>query len=93
MGNCSECGKKLRFFEAHRHPIRGEKYLVCSDCFDVIKKSIEFYNTCLFEGRQNHRKECYFWDSEKKECKNEQYYKKMNKKKKNSKILSSKRRN
>jgi len=81
MGNCSECGKKLRFWKGYRHLVLGEKYLVCSDCFDVIDKSIEFYNKCLFEGRQNHKNECYFWDSEKNKCKNEKYFKNMNQKK------------
>ena len=61
MGNCSECGKKLRFREGYRHPVLGEKYLVCSDCFDVIDKSIEFYNKCLFEGRQKHKKAVHFY--------------------------------
>ena len=60
MGNCSECGKKLRFWDGYRHPILGKKYLLCSNCYDLIDKSLEFYNKCLFEGRENHKKECYF---------------------------------
>jgi len=90
MGNCSECGKKLRFFGGYRHPMRGKKYLVCSDCFDSITKSIEFYKKCLFKGRRNHKNECYFWDSEKKECKNKKSFLKINTKKKISEIFSQK---
>ncbi|GAI81199.1 unnamed protein product [marine sediment metagenome] len=46
-----------------------------------MDKSLEFYNKCLFEGRENHKKECYFWDSEKNRCRNEEYFKNINKKK------------
>ena len=88
MGNCTECGKKLRFWEGYRHPVRGKEYLVCSNCFDVIAKGIKFYNKCLFEGRQNHKNECYFWDSENNRCKNEKYFKNMNEKKNNSENVS-----
>jgi len=82
MGNCSECGKKLRFWQGYTHPIKGEKYLICNNCFDYINESREFFKKCLFEGRQNHKNECYFWDSENKKCKNEKYFKNMNEKKK-----------
>jgi hypothetical protein len=83
MRRCSECGKKLRVFEGYRHPLRGKKYLVCSNCFDIIMKSIIFYNKCLFKGRENHKKECFFWDKEKNRCRNEEYFKKKNSKKNN----------
>lgn len=88
MSNCNECGKKLRFWEGYKHPILGKKYFVCRDCFERLYKSLEFYNECLFIGRQNHKKECYFWDSENKKCKNEKYFKNMNGTKNNSKNLS-----
>ena len=88
MGNCSECGKKLLFWEGFIHPIQGKKYLLCSDCFGIIYKSMKFYNKCLFIGRKNHKKECYFWDSENKKCKNEKYFTNLNKKKKNIENLS-----
>ena len=81
MGNCSECGKKLRFWKGYRHPILGKTYLLCSNCYDLIDKSLEFYNKRLFEGTGNHKKECYFWDSEKNRCRNEEYFKNINKKK------------
>lgn len=79
MGNCSECGKTLRFFEGCAHPLRGKKYLICINCFNRITKSIEYYNRCLFLGRENHKKDCYFWDAEKKRCRNEKF---INKRKK-----------
>jgi len=91
MRHCSECGKKLRFWEGYVHPIRGKNYLVCGRCFDFIDKGVEFYNKCLFEGRQNHKTECYFWDAEKKECRNEKYFTNMKKKMNNDKSLSEKR--
>ena len=72
---CYECGKKLRFFEGYRHPIQGKNFLVCGNCFNKITMGIGFFNKCLFEGRQNHKNECYFWDAEKKKCKNENYFK------------------
>ncbi|KYK25342.1 hypothetical protein AYK25_09570 [Thermoplasmatales archaeon SM1-50] len=90
MEKCSECGKKLRFFEGHIHPLRGKQYLVCSACFDYIIKSIAFYNICLFKGRENHKKECYFWDKEKKRCRNEEYFKKGTRRKKVTKINDKK---
>ncbi len=85
MGNCSEGGKKLRFWEGYRHSILGKKYLLCSNCYDLMDKSLEFYNKCLFEGRENHKKEYYFWDSEKNRCRNEEYFKNINKKKRGKK--------
>ena len=80
MENCSECGKKLRFLEGYRHPILGKEYLLCSNCYDLIAEGLEFYKKCLFKGRENHKKECYFWDSEKNKCRNEEYFKNINKK-------------
>ena len=74
MKYCYECGKKLRFFEGCIHPTLGKKYLVCYKCFNFISISVEFYKKCLFEGRQNHKKECYFWDSKKNKCRNEKYF-------------------
>ena len=73
MSSCSECGKKLHLYEGYSHPLRGKKYLVCKACFEYITKGIAFYNTCLFKGRENHKKECYFWDAKKKRCRNEAY--------------------
>lgn len=86
MRNCSECGKKLRFWEAYKHPFQGEKYLLCFDCFNFINKSMKFYKKCLFEGRQNHKKECYFWDPKIKKCKNEKFFKNIINKKNGKKI-------
>lgn len=88
MKICCECGKKLHFFGCYQHPLKGKKYVVCRQCFDLIDKSIEFYNRCLFQGRQNHKNECYFWDKEKNKCKNEEYFKTINKKKKNQENIS-----
>jgi hypothetical protein len=81
MGNCSECGKKLRFYEGYIHPLRGKKNLVCNACFNTIMKGIAFYNTCLFKGRENHREECYFWDAQTKRCRNEATFKQIRKRK------------
>jgi hypothetical protein len=80
MKICSECGKKLRFFEGFIHPALGKNYLVCYKCYDYINKGMEFYRECLLEGRHNHKKECYFWDNKKRRCKNEQYFKNFTKK-------------
>jgi len=80
MRNCCECGKKLRFFQGYKHPVLGKKNLVCFDCFNYINKSMEFYKNCLLKGRQNHKNECYFWDSKNKKCKNEKYFKDFEKK-------------
>lgn len=79
MRNCCECGKKLRFSEGYIHPINGRKYFVCTDCFNKIDKSMEFYRKCLLEGRQNHKNECFFWDSKNKRCKNEKIFKNLKK--------------
>jgi len=81
MSSCSECGKKLRLYEGYIHPLRGKKYLVCRACFEYITQGIAFYNTCLFEGRENHKKECYFWDAQTKRCRNEAYFQSRKKKK------------
>jgi len=91
MGSCSECGKKLRFYEGYIHPLHGKKNLVCNACFDTIMKGIAFYNTCLFKGRENHKKECYFWDTQMKRCRNEAYFQ-AKKKNKNRKEKTMKKR-
>ena len=78
MKYCCECGKKLRCFEGYIHPILGKKNLVCYKCLNHINISMEFYKNCLFNGRQDHKKECYFWDSKKKKCRNEKYFKDFN---------------
>ena len=74
MRNCSECGRKLRFWEGYRHPVQGKNYLVCSCCFNFIDKGVEIYRKCLYEGRQNYKNKCYFWDPENNRCKNEKYF-------------------
>ena len=38
---CNECGKKLGFVAGYRHPTRGKKYLVCSNCFDSVNESVK----------------------------------------------------
>ena len=43
---CSECGKKLGFFEGYRHPAEGRKKCVCGKCWDKIEKSEAKY--CSF---------------------------------------------
>ena len=40
MKKCEECGKKLRLIEGYRHPIQGNEYLLCSDCFDTMHESV-----------------------------------------------------
>ena len=40
MAECNECGKKLGFVAGYRHPTRGKKYLVCSNCFDAVNVSV-----------------------------------------------------
>jgi hypothetical protein len=45
---CSECGKKLGFFEGYRHPVEGRKKCVCGKCFDKIEASEAKY--CSFIG-------------------------------------------
>ena len=74
MKKCYECGKELKFWQGYHHPLYGKTELVCSECFDFVEKSMEFYQKCLFEKRQNHKKECYFWDSKKNKCRNEKYF-------------------
>lgn len=61
------------------HLINGKKYFVFTDCFNKIDKSVEFYRKYLFKGRQNHKKECFFWDSKNKGCKNEKIFKNLKK--------------
>ena len=46
MRKCSECGKKLGFFEGYRHPIEGKKKCVCGKCWDKLEKSEKRY--CSF---------------------------------------------
>ena len=75
MKYCCECGKELQFYEGYIHPIHGKKNLVCYKCFNYITVSLDFYQNCLSKGRQNHKNECYFWDSKQKKCKNENYFK------------------
>ena len=79
MKKCSECGKKINFLRSYYHPILGKNYYVCDNCYNYINKGLEYYKKCLYEGRENHKKECYFWDKEKKRCKNEKYFKAMKK--------------
>lgn len=43
MVNCEECGKKLRFFEGYRHPVMGNKTLLCSVCFNSVSASVDRY--------------------------------------------------
>ena len=74
MKKCYVCGKELKIWEGYHHPSLEKKELVCNKCLDVLEKSIEFYKKCLFEGRQNHKKECYFWDSKKNKCRNEKFF-------------------
>ncbi len=74
MRKCHECDRNLRFYQGHRHPILGKNYVVCTQCYQFISKSITFYNTCLLKGRQHHKNDCYFWDKKQKKCRNEQYF-------------------
>ena len=85
MKKCSECGEKISIMTSHYHPISGKDKLVCSKCYNYIKQGLEFYNKCLSHGRENHKKECYFWDKTKKKCKNEKFFKKLKKEKINLK--------
>jgi DNA-binding Lrp family transcriptional regulator len=42
--NCSECDKKLGFFEGYIHPIEGEKKCVCKKCWDELETSQRKYS-------------------------------------------------
>jgi predicted amidophosphoribosyltransferase len=46
MRKCSECGKKLGFFEGYSHPVEGKKKCVCGKCWDKLEKSEKRY--CSF---------------------------------------------
>jgi hypothetical protein len=40
MKKCVECGKKLGILGGFIHPVKGNKFLLCSSCFDTIYESV-----------------------------------------------------
>jgi len=40
MVDCVECGRKLGYLKGYRHPTMGNKYLLCSHCYDVVDESV-----------------------------------------------------
>lgn len=48
MKKCYECGKELKFWDGYYHPALGKKNLVCSNCFNSVKDSVEKYCKFLF---------------------------------------------
>jgi hypothetical protein len=43
MVKCCECGKKLGFLKGYNHPCYGNKYHLCSSCYNTVNDSIERY--------------------------------------------------
>ena len=41
MKDSIECGKKLGILGGYHHPTMRKKYLLCSNCFDTVSKSVE----------------------------------------------------
>ena len=50
---CSECGKKLGFFEGYRHPVEGKKKCVCGKCWDKLEKSEAKYCSFVMNAFKN----------------------------------------
>ena len=51
MTDCEECDKKLGIMEGYRHPVLGNRFLVCGKCFDKIDESMErWYTFCLSDS-------------------------------------------
>jgi DNA-binding Lrp family transcriptional regulator len=48
--SCTECGKKLRFFEGYAHPTLGKKKCVCKTCWEKLKTSQTQYSKFLFHA-------------------------------------------
>lgn len=48
--NCSECDKKLGFFEGYIHPVEGEKKYVCGKCWDKLETSMEKYGEFISDA-------------------------------------------
>lgn len=72
---CEECGKRSEFLLRYSHPL-DKKKVVCGKCLDLIFKGLENYRKCLKNGKQRDI-DCYFWDKNKRKCKNEKYFKKI----------------
>ena len=53
MRKCSECGKKLGFFEGYRHPVEGKKKCVCGKCWDKLEKSEAKYCSFVMNAFKN----------------------------------------
>jgi hypothetical protein len=47
MVECNECGKRLGFVDGYRHPVKGKKYQVCSNCFDSVNESVILWREFL----------------------------------------------
>jgi len=54
MKKCYECGKELKFWEGYSHPNLGKKALVCSKCYDELKRSMDSY--CNFILKNSNKK-------------------------------------
>lgn len=48
--NCSECDKKLGFFEGYIHPIEREKKYVCGKCWEKLETSIRNYSKFISDA-------------------------------------------
>ena len=53
MNKCIECGKNVGFFQSYRHPIRGNDYYICSDCYDKISASVDQYREFISNNSFN----------------------------------------
>jgi DNA-binding Lrp family transcriptional regulator len=51
--SCTECGRKLRFFEGYAHPALGKKKCVCKPCWEKLKTSQTQYSQFLFHALNN----------------------------------------
>jgi DNA-binding Lrp family transcriptional regulator len=45
--NCSECGKKLKFFGGYRHPVEGKRKCVCGNCWTELESSERKYGSFI----------------------------------------------
>ena len=53
MKKCVECGKNVGFFESYRHPVKGNDYCICSDCYDKISASVNQYRVFISNNSFN----------------------------------------
>ncbi|UCH71882.1 MAG: Lrp/AsnC ligand binding domain-containing protein [Thermoplasmatales archaeon] len=48
--NCHECGKKVQFFKAYRHPVEGKKKCVCRTCWEKVEESQREYSNFILHS-------------------------------------------